>query len=104
MAKPSKTRAQRQHLAAVASLGCVVCRNLGFGPSPAEIHHVRTGQGMGQRASHYNVLPLCPVHHRAAYPSGFHANPRGWQRAHGAESDLLIQITADLARMRAYCV
>ena len=54
------TKAERDHMGAVAALGCVVCRNLGFVDSPAEIHHVRTGQGMGQRASNYEVIPLCP--------------------------------------------
>lgn len=53
-------KAEKEHLSKVASVGCIVCRNLGFGESPAEIHHVRTGQGMGQRASNYEVIPLCP--------------------------------------------
>jgi hypothetical protein len=25
---------------------------------------MRSGVGKGQRASHYDVLPLCPYHHR----------------------------------------
>ena len=53
-------KAEKEHLSKVASVGCIVCRNLGFGESPAEIHHVRTGQGMGQRASNYKAIPLCP--------------------------------------------
>lgn len=95
----SKTKAERRHLDLTASLGCVVCRNLGCGPSPAEIHHVRTGQGMAQRAKHTEVLPLCPRHHRACYPTGFHANPRGWQRQYGTEKELLEQTRSDLANL-----
>ena len=53
-------KAEKEHLSKVASVGCIVCRNIGFGESPAEIHHVRTGQGMGQRASNYEAIPLCP--------------------------------------------
>ena len=47
----SKTKADKQHLSDVASLGCVACRNAGLGPSLAEIHHVRSGAGMAQRAA-----------------------------------------------------
>ena len=45
----SKTKADKQHLSDVASLGCVACRNAGLGPSPSEIHHVRSGAGMAIR-------------------------------------------------------
>ena len=53
-------KAEKEHLSKVASVGCIVCRMQGNEESPAEIHHVRTGQGMGQRASNYEVIPLCP--------------------------------------------
>ena len=95
----SKTKAERRHLDLVASLGCVACRNLGFGPSPAEIHHLRTGRGMAQRAKHTEVLPLCPPHHRASYPTGFHAAPKRWQQIHGTETELLKQTLSDLEKL-----
>ena len=31
------TKAEREHMGSVAALGCIVCRNLGFGASPAEV-------------------------------------------------------------------
>ena len=44
------TKSDRDHLSAVARLGCIVCRNQ-FGVfSEAEIHHIRDGQGMAQRS------------------------------------------------------
>ncbi len=46
------TKDDKDWLSDVAELGCIVCRNLGFGSTPAEIHHIRTGQGAGQRANH----------------------------------------------------
>lgn len=61
----------RFHLSRVAALGCIVvfpdsgercC-------SPAEIHHPRDGQGMGQRADHSQAIPLCFAHHSAQSPS-----------------------------------
>lgn len=54
---------EKKHLSEVASLGCSVCRRLGFLGTPAEIHHIRAGQGWG-RSSHFNAIPLCPEHHR----------------------------------------
>lgn len=92
----SKTKAERRHMDLVASLGCVVCRNLGYGPSPAQLHHIRTGKGMGQRSGHKEVLPLCPRHHLATYPTGYHASPRVWQLKYGSEKELLEQTLSDL--------
>lgn len=57
------TAQESKYLGAVASLGCALCRHLGYGESPAEVHHQRTGTGM-TRASHYRTAPLCPTHHR----------------------------------------
>lgn len=78
-------------LAKVADLGCIVCRNHGF-ESPSEIHHIREGMGMGQRNDNDHVLPLCPQHHRAGYPNGFHHRPRTWQERFGTEIELLAQV------------
>ena len=33
----------------VAELGCALCRHLGFDGTPAEVHHIRDGQGAAQR-------------------------------------------------------
>lgn len=44
------TKDDKRWLEDVASLGCVVCRNLGYGATPAEVHHIRKGQGIAQRA------------------------------------------------------
>lgn len=94
------TKADKQHLSDVASLGCIACRNAGYGATPAEIHHVRSGSGMAQRAKHTRVLPLCPRHHRACYPTGFHAAPRSWQVEHGSEEALLEQVAREVAELR----
>lgn len=96
----SKTKAEQQWLSDVAELGCICCRNAGYGYSPAEIHHIRSGQGAGQRADHYSVLPLCPRHHRACYETGFHAAPATWQRLHGSECELLEQVKQDVRELR----
>jgi hypothetical protein len=75
---------ERTHKSRVAELGCAVCRRLGLGETPAELHHVREGQGMSQRASDFLVIPMCPEHHRGA--SGLHGlGTRGFERRYGVD-------------------
>lgn len=87
--KRSNTRQEREHLNAVAEQGCVLCQHLGYGKTPAEIHHLRHGMGMAQRNSNYNVIPLCPEHHRGS--TGYHGlGRREFERVYGVtELDLL---------------
>ena len=59
-----------EHMGRVAGLGCILCRELGWGDTPAEVHHIREGQGAAMRASDFLTIPLCPEHHRGA--SGVH--------------------------------
>ena len=84
---------EKRHLGRVAELGCIVCRNIGFGKTPAEIHHIRNGQGMAQRASHFETIPLCPHHHRlGGYGEAGHAGQKVWEANFGTERELLRQI------------
>ena len=53
-------KSEKEHLSKVASIGCIVCMNQGSEGTPAEIHHIRHGNGMSQRANNYEVIPLCP--------------------------------------------
>tara|TARA_B100000780_G_scaffold207345_1_gene147687 strand:- start:211 stop:525 length:315 start_codon:yes stop_codon:yes gene_type:complete len=99
----NKTKAERLWLGHVASLGCAVCRNLGYGESPAEIHHVRIATGMGKRSSHWDVIPLCPRHHRLG-ADAYHASPAGWERRFGKQADLVIQTHADVKSMHSMTV
>lgn len=59
--------------------------------TPAEIHHIRSGMGMGQRNSHFNVIPLCALHHRHG-KDAVHISPAAFQRKFGTEQDLLQQV------------
>ena len=93
MAKRPATKAEKAHLDRVASLGCIICRNEGQGYAPALVHHIRTGMGMRQRNSHFNVMPLCPRHHQTGgFGVAFHSGSREWQKIHGSELDLLAQV------------
>ena len=86
------TLAERQHLARVAALGCVLCRRLGLGETPATIHHIRAGQGMSQRASHFETIGLCYPHHQG--DEGLHGlGRRAFERVYGVtELELLAEV------------
>lgn len=94
-------RADKQYLASVASLGCIVCLNEGHGQIPAEyvaIHHIRNGQGMSQRAGHHETLPLCANHHQhGGYGVAIHAGQKTWEGRYGTERELLEQVRGMLA-------
>lgn len=55
--------AGERHMGRVAKLGCVICRHMGLGDSPPQVHHIREGQGAAQRADHWLTIPLCYEHH-----------------------------------------
>lgn len=82
------------HMAQVAALGCLLCRRLGYHGTPAEVHHIRTGTGVGRRAADTETIPLCPEHHRGA--TGLHGMGRkAFERAYGVtELELLAETRA----------
>ena len=109
------TKSEREYLNRLAALGCIICRNEGLYGVAAEIHHIRDGQGMGQRASHYETVPLCASHyetvplcarhHRTGgYGVAFHAGKKAWEAKYGTERDLMAQAQALLAKERARTV
>jgi Recombination enhancement, RecA-dependent nuclease len=89
------TKAEKKHMSAVAELGCLVCRRMGYLNTPAEIHHKRAGTGAGSRASHLNVIPLCPEHHRGS--TGLHGlGSKGFVKYYGYDEDDLLKEVASL--------
>jgi len=72
----------------IAGFGCWICRREGL-DSPAEVHHIRSDVGMGQKSE--RVIPLCPNHHRVGKHS-FHGSPVWWQVAHGNEPDIAWEV------------
>lgn len=87
------TKAEQSHMDKVARLGCIVCRNEGLGETPAELHHIREGQGGAMRADNYSVIPLCHAHHRTGgYGIAIHAGQEKWESENGTERELLLQV------------
>ena len=91
------SKSEKDYLNRVAALGCILCRELGYGFTPATIHHPREGQGMSQRASNWLAIPLCPEHHQGA--TGLHGlGTRGfYARYRLDELDLLAMTIEALA-------
>lgn len=95
--RQTKTEDDRRHMDAVARLGCIVCRRVfGIMTPQVELHHPRRGAGMGQRACHQDVLPLCVEHHRGN--TGLHGlGTKGFEKRYGfSEADLLEDVRGRL--------
>jgi hypothetical protein len=88
------TNSEKAHMARVASLGCAICRRIGFHDSPALVHHLRSGTGLG-RASHFDTMPLCHEHHAGS--TGIHGmGRRAWERHWGVSESELLEETKSL--------
>jgi hypothetical protein len=85
------TKAEKQHYAKVANLGCSLCRYLGYGESPPELHHIRRA---GKRTNK-PVIPLCPEHHRGN--TGIHGMGRkAFEREYKVTEEQLLELTEKL--------
>jgi len=87
------TKAERDYISRAVSLGCALCRRLGYGESPAEYHHKRTGVGAGQRASHLDGFPLCPAHHRQSNEAIHVMGRKAWERHFEVTEGLFVDQT-----------
>jgi len=86
MKKPA-TKAEKDYMSVVASLGCIICSQ------PAEIHHLRCLGSAGKRSSHMDCLPLCPNHHRiGGYGIAYHAGRKAFEANFGTELELLEKV------------
>lgn len=93
------TSASERHLGRVGALGCILCRHLGWGETPAQVHHLREEQGAGQRASDFLTVPLCPEHHTGA--TGFHGlRAREFERRYKLSELDLLAMTLELLEPR----
>ena len=80
------------HISKVIYGGCIACKLNGIEDSQAEYHHIGNGT-MGKRASNYEGIALCPIHHRTGgYGVAVHAGRKAFEEVFGTEQELL-QIT-----------
>jgi len=90
MAKKRPTVVEKRWMSKVASYGCIACEKDGL-VRPAEIHHVRKHTGMGLRPSHFDILPLCSVHHRTGKIS-VHLGKKAFEKKYGKQEVLMKQL------------
>jgi len=76
------TKSEKSYMNRIAAQSCVLC-----GCEGVELHHVREGQGMAQRAQNWLVVPLCPTCHRGS--QGIHGDRRLLKAQKLDEIDLL---------------
>ena len=85
--KKVATAKEKKHLEIVSSLGCLICQQ------PAICHHIRNrgdgkgNIGFGQRATHYETIPLCPSHHVGTF--SIHNCKEQFEARYGTEAELL---------------
>ena len=78
----------KSHAERLVSIGCVCCDLLGMTQATAtNIHHIREGQGMAQRAGDYLTIPLCKECHQGK--NGVHGNRQYLKILRMTELDLL---------------
>ena len=77
MASGSKTKHMKQHMQKIADFGCIICYKMGYPNTPCELHHIKDKTGMGKKASNYEVIGLCPTHHRQGKES-YHFSPKAF--------------------------
>lgn len=99
MSKPMNA-SERRHIGWIKSQRCILCEILGQPQSgDTDAHHIRLGQGGGQRAPHWLTLPLC---HNGCHqgPNGIHGDRSRFRLAKVDELDLLACIIARLAELQ----
>ena len=74
--------ADKIHMGRVAELPCACCGAMGV-----QVHHLREGQGMAQRASNFLTIPLCPGCHTGPY--GVHGDKSRMRAKKLSELDML---------------
>jgi hypothetical protein len=85
------TKAEKEHYAKLARLGCILCRQIdvrNIEDSPTEIHHIRR---FGGKRSLAPSIPLCAWHHRLDSRTSIHGlGHKGFTKFWGfSEEDLL---------------
>tara|TARA_Y100000996_G_scaffold318115_1_gene254250 strand:- start:206 stop:520 length:315 start_codon:yes stop_codon:yes gene_type:complete len=86
MAKKRPNKVERERLKTIGEMPCYACFQDGR-EVQAEVHHIRKHTGMGLRPSHFDILPLCSVHHRTGKIS-VHLGKQAFVEKYGTEQQL----------------
>lgn len=106
-----QTEAEREHSAAIHRMRCWACEvDKDPCPPPSAGHHIKEEYGAGQKASDWEMLPLCEGHHQGNIDRtrlAYHRAPRTWCARYGNQVVVLRIILArrgltldDIPRLR----
>lgn len=103
MRKKAPTKEEKEWMASIVRLGCVVCRLRGLGESPADCHHLLSG---GRRMGHLFTIPLCAIHHRRGSKGHISRDQclRRFEAEYGTEQQLLERTRELVREQRAMAV
>ena len=62
------TKEERARYAALKSMPCAACRQIGVYTLWSDVQHITSG---GRRIGNYDSYPLCKWHHQGYIPAGF---------------------------------
>jgi len=81
----------------VAQVPCVLCKHMGLGETPAQVHHLKYGSGASDKQDDCLTIALCPEHHTGK--SGVHVlKEKGLRlRYNLSELDLLAMTLQEMA-------
>ena len=95
------TKAEKEHYAKLARLGCILCRQIdvrNIEDSPTEIHHIRR---YGGKRSLAPAIPLCAWHHRLDSRTSIHGlGHKGFTKFWGFSEEDLLEKTNQLLNER----
>lgn len=86
----ARSKSASAHMSRVAALGCILCRQIGLGESPAQVHHIFDTAAR----SDWLTIPLCEFHHTG--PRGFHGmGERAFNRTYKTTEANLLAATLE---------
>lgn len=94
-AKPERgTKEAREWMSLVAELRCVICQSW-----PVELHHCAHHRYAQRRSSDFDVIPLCPLHHRFRTEHG-----ETWAQMYGFDTDYLSEVRRAVEKLKGHQV
>lgn len=79
-------KAAMAYMRAVKSLPCCVCG----APGPSDAHHPIHDRYGTRKASDFDVVPLCKIHHQDG-PNAIHNGKQSWREQHGPDHGFIDQ-------------
>jgi hypothetical protein len=93
--KPERgTTKARAYMARVKALPCVICHR----PGPSDAHHIICDRYGTNKASDFDVIPLCKAHHQDG-PEAIHNGKESWVRKHGPDHSYIDTVKEWLASL-----